>query len=305
MRAPVSPHVLPRCLRWLEHHVEWFSPAVWNASFPPPEVPVQTVLELLLLCRVMQRGPAPEEARTLIDAATKTAHAQVLEPAFADSLGHPDPNFPYATWVLGLLPRDSAGTAPLRDGVQQQLNRHGRGLVPFDWPVTNQIELDYACTSGGFEVDLADFAELRGESAYAGRDPALVSEPEAYALTHELLYATDLGARPLPVGTAAVARVATLVDALLTQALADGQLDLTAELLHCTLVCGSQGDERLWSAGWAALESAQLDSGAVPGPLYQADVAAERPPEEADAYEFRACYHTTLVTAMAAAAAAG
>lgn len=305
MTNPVMPpaDLLPRCLSWVESHLDWFTPEVWNAHYPPQQVPTQTVLELLLLCRVLERGPQAAETRPLVESARTLAHDQVVQPWFAAGLEQPDPNLPYTIWLLGLLPPDGDGVPVLRERVQQLLNRHGRGLLAFDWPVTSQIELGYACWSGGFAADLPDFAELRGESAYLGRDPALVSEPEAYAVTHELLYAGDLGGRPLPVGSAARLRITGLVDSLLAGAVADAQLDLTAELLHCRLLTGAPGDDQLWERGWQAVAAAQLGLGAIPGPPYRAEIAAEQPPDKTESYEFRTCYHTTLVAAMAAAAA--
>lgn len=126
---------------------------------------------------------------------------------------------------------------------------------------------------------------------------------DAYAFTHAVLYASDLGRRlvTLPCPAAAVSADA---EAILAVALDAGNHDVAAEALWTWPMLG---------LGWPALaeEAAAFlalvgsERGFLPGPGYVASVAASMRPGERGAYEVQTSYHTTLVHAMLIAASPG
>lgn len=295
---------LPGCLEWIREHLDWFSPQTWNKHLPARDIETQAILELLLLTRVLARGPRAGQTEGLRGAARDLALDLLSSPEVVDQLGRADAGFPYLAWPVGLLgPTDRLRAQ--RAMIRQVFERHGSGLISLDWPVVNQIELAYIAAVGGFASELPGFAELRGDDAYAARDPMLITESETYAVTHEILYATDLGVESLPVSQEAATRIGALVRRLLGVAVADGHLDLTAELMHCAVATptGPGTTEAVATEAWPALAAGQLTSGALPGPPYDPQEAAGREGDRATAYTFATCYHTTVVAAMAAAAA--
>ncbi len=129
-------------------------------------------------------------------------------------------------------------------------------------------------------------------------EPWVVSGEVAYAITHEVFYLTDFGARALE-----DARVTDYLRAWLpywTRAFVDANdNDLAAELAMVAACLQASHDHASTQGLHSALAS-QREDGAVPGPdgagsfLFAAgDTAARR--------DFLGCYHTTLVTLMAAA----
>jgi hypothetical protein len=297
--------VLDGCLGWLSGQLSWFRPSTWDAHFPSREIPGQTVLELLLLCRMLARGSQAQQQHPLLAGAHEVAAAVCADPDFEVQLTRVDAQFPYLVWLLALTGDFGPETDSRRAQVQRILDLHGPGVVGLDWPPTPTVELSYILGLGEFRVDVPGFGEVLGENAYAHADPIRLEEPDAYAITHVLLYATDLGARPLPVAGPARARLTELLLTVLGTQLVAGQLDLSAELLHCLHALdptGGAAEHRLVRLAWERLAAAQLPNGAVPGPPYSPEIAAQRPAEELDAYLFRACYHTTIVAAMAAVA---
>lgn len=309
LRSGPPPEFTAGCLDWLADNLSWFSPATWDAHFPPREIPSQTVLELLLLCRVMERGQYARPRRRLLEGAREIAVSELSKPSFLAGLSRVDEQFPYLVWLLGLVGDFGPGTAIARARVQQILDLYGASVGGIDWPPTPAVELSYLLSVGGFAADVPGFEQLLGPHAYATADPLRLLEPDGYAITHVLLYASDLGARELPLDPVARDRLHDLLLTLLGIQLADAQLDLSSELLHCIRVVApvdrSRAEEPLVTLGWQRLATAQLPSGAVPGPPYSAEIAAQRSADELDGYLFRACYHTTIVAAMAALAGEG
>lgn len=290
-----AEQTLDGALGWLGKHLDWFTPTRWNQHFPAQEVPTQTLVELLLLTRVLARRPGHHD---LVDAAGTLALEEVRGPAFTTALQQVDRNFGYYAWTLTLLADDvgAEGLAPIRQAVADR----GRSLARLDWPTTQVIELGYILDLGGIVHDLPGWAELRGPIPYRDLQPGFMDEPETYAFTHDLLYATDLAGRSLAAAPPGRRRTADVTDALLRRWLDAGHHDLTAELLHCSVAV--EGDPELRRCAVAALAAAQRPSGAVPGPPHDPAHAGTLSGEKAVAYEFRTCYHTTLVAAMALAA---
>ncbi|PDP87100.1 hypothetical protein CQJ94_13135 [Glycomyces fuscus] len=285
--------VLDAALAWLTDHAEWFGPR-WDDHFPPRDFAGATVMELLMLCRLLRRSdPAPPGAAELERAASGLARDAV---AAADP-GRDAENLPYRLWTLALLADlghpDEGPFAAARALAERRPPRPpGAGASP-----VHALELRHI-------LDLAGLAAPAGLPGAAPLYDACVAEHaggtgeyDAYGVTHTVLYATDFGARPLPGDTAAMGRV---LGGLLRAYLDEGHLDLAAELLLCARIAGG-GPPALERRAWDRLAAAQRPDGSLPGPPFDAQVLAGRTGERATAYVFRTCYHTTLVTAMAAA----
>lgn len=129
-------------------------------------------------------------------------------------------------------------------------------------------------------------------------EPWVVSGEVAYAITHEVFYLTDFGARELE-----DVCVTDYLRAWLpywTRAFVDANdNDLAAELAMVA-ACLQASHDPASTQGLHSALAVQREDGAVPGPdgagsflFAEGDTAAHR--------DFLGCYHTTLVTLMAAA----
>ena len=168
-----------------------------------------------------------------------------------------------------------------------------RGLLPVE-----RQELRYSLDLAGVPTTMPTHAEL----AAAALDDLLsrsdsLDMVDAYALTHLVLYAADLGAAPLPLDPEPVRK---LVREQLDVQIALGDHDLTAELVQCARIAGIR-DDPLVLRGLRTLLAAQHEDGAVPSPPFDATIHERLRGGELAGYRFAARYHTTLVTAMAAA----
>jgi hypothetical protein len=169
-------------------------------------------------------------------------------------------------------------------------------------PPHRTMELCHALDLAGIASTLPSYRRLYERTAAARPlNPVFMSKAEAYVLTHVLFYAADLGFRPaLGIDQTERERLATLVDRLLGMSIVERNWDLVAEFIlsaNCL-----RTSSRFTAVAWDGLESAQRASGAVPGTrARRPDEPGEQPPEPHQAAsEVSTCYHTTLVTALAA-----
>lgn len=317
--SPLSSidEVFDRSMRWLAERLDWFSDERWNQHFPPMQPPTQPLLELQLLSRVLGRLELSEHAADQSSALRREAVDEVrngcralaqdalADPGFARTVDSVDAQFPYQVWLLGMAEDPGEIGARHRQRLEQLLDLYGAALPALDWTPANAIELDYVCGLAGLPSPTGDFLAHRGERPYAELDPTRTTEADGYVLTHELFYGTDLAGHRLPIATTERRRLQALVRLMLAVQAAEDQLDLCSELLFSLVALrpdSERGSGRLAGRVWRRLAEAQLPSGGVPGPPWDAEIAAERDEDEAEAYEFRTCYHTTLVTALAGAA---
>ena len=125
---------------------------------------------------------------------------------------------------------------------------------------------------------------------------------DLYALTHVVLYATDMGARPVA-WPRPLAELATDAEAGLAATLDADNLDLTAELLWTWPMLRMP-----WSPiatfAFDVLAGAVDEHGFVPGPGYRSAVVATLPSPDAEAYALRTSYHATFVFGFVAAVSA-
>ncbi|MFF4596820.1 DUF6895 family protein [Amycolatopsis sp. NPDC001319] len=268
---------------WLEAHLEWFEPRVWNEFLPARPFAGGPLLELLLLC-----DQVPGLALT--DAALELAGRLTATPEFRAGLYRGDAYFTYHVWLLALMDRLGARRPDLLAAAQALLDA---GVRPNQDGI-GALELRYVTDLGGLANPHLPSARRLFHRWREGQhlDPFRMTDADCYALTHAVFYGTAFGRTALPTD-AALARTTRL---MLAAHLADGDFDLGAELFHTTLLMGvANGPAR------HRLATAARADGAVAGPLHDPDVAARLTGRKATAYVFGTCYHTTLVTELALA----
>ncbi|MEI7032375.1 DUF6895 family protein [Streptomyces pratensis] len=127
-------------------------------------------------------------------------------------------------------------------------------------------------------------------------EPWTFEGPSGYALTHTVFHLTDWGRAPDRVPEETDAYLRTWLPPWADGCLESRQWDLTGELLAVAASLPGPAPLPLLDAVWPVLADAQHPSGCVPETGPPADGAAG-----GDPYPFIDCYHSTLVTAFAAA----
>jgi hypothetical protein len=131
------------------------------------------------------------------------------------------------------------------------------------------------------------------DSALARTPDALGSRPEdLYALTHTVLYATDMGRRPIT-PPRPVDAIRADAEAALAAALDAGNLDLTAEILWLWPMVPLPWTPAAMLA-WSVLSGRHSEDGFLPGPGYDPEIRSRLATERAEEYVLRSSYHTTL-----------
>ncbi|MFI5493486.1 DUF6895 family protein [Actinoplanes sp. NPDC051859] len=298
-RTQVPEAILGQALTWLLGNVDWLDPDQWNQHLRARPFPGTTVLELLVLCRRLPAGPL---AHRLTERCLDAAQAIVEDPAFVAGLYGADPAFTYRVWLLALLSEFGRPVDDLNDAAQCLLDTGCGDLTNLGRQPYAALELRYALDLGGFTSNLPDLEQLYSRTMLAHRaDPLYLSDNEAYAITHILFYLSDFGRRAPFVGDpAGLARLRGLIGTLLGSYLARNDLDLSAELMLCAQLVG-MGEHELVRHGWRRLADTQREDGHIPGPLYRQAARDRLDGVKAGAYTFGTSYHTTVVTALAAA----
>ncbi|ROQ63228.1 hypothetical protein EDD93_5971 [Streptomyces sp. 840.1] len=137
-------------------------------------------------------------------------------------------------------------------------------------------------------------------------EPWMFEGPSGYALTHTVFHITDWCCVPERMPADIDAYLRAWLPPWIDGCLESRQWDLTGELLAVAAALPGPPPTALLDAAWPALATAQAPSGAVPetGPLIPVPESPETAGPggpEPDPYPFLACYHSTLVTAFAAA----
>ncbi|WNF27527.1 hypothetical protein RI138_12150 [Streptomyces sp. C11-1] len=127
-------------------------------------------------------------------------------------------------------------------------------------------------------------------------EPWMFEGPSGYALTHTVFHLTDWGRMPDRVPERIDGYLRTWLPAWADGCLESGQWDLTGELLAVAAALPGPPPTALLDAVWPVLADVQHTSGCVPET--GVPVREDAPP---DPYPFIDCYHSTLVTAFAAA----
>jgi hypothetical protein len=277
--------LLERALGWIDTHLGQFDP-LWNRDeFDFSRG--QRFGELAILARTVAFGKSTADSRIarILDLLRHTQSS----PVFRDRLLRAPLELllfleNHATLVAAGLDDDLMRARlqkAIRAGWLNQTERLPHRAMNIRW------SLDQC----GLEGDFPTLSDLYRHSILASPpSPILLSERDLYALTHVVMYVCDYGRRsPDLVPRDHLDALAASLGALVVVAARDRHWDLLAEFLLCWS-CLELPESAVIEQGWAALERAQLPDGAVPG-IEPTDGVSP----------FAHLYHTTLVSALAAA----
>jgi hypothetical protein len=128
--------------------------------------------------------------------------------------------------------------------------------------------------------------------------PIYASRNELYALTHDVMYCTDFGARELDITVRALADLHASLDACLSWAIAEDDLDLVGELVIARVLANG-GMSPAVVAGLQMIRDGWFgDPLCVPGPCFDTEEHKRLSGICAAGYAFRECYHTTYVAGI-------
>ena len=294
MSRELPADVLEGALPWIERNLAHFDPFKDGELSGLCEIPLAE-LGILTLAAVRCSGP--------VDSAPVTRFLDALEAAYRDPRYEERPFREPETLVSHLIVAAALVHAGRVDvsSYQSSVARlvQASTLTAPALPPHRMMELRHALDLAGVEHSLPSYRRLYFSTLPARRvNPIFVAASEAYILTHVIFYAADLGYRR-PVGLAERDRVrlGRLVEQLLGMHIVAGNWDLTAELIlsaRCLDHASAFAD-----LGWECIAGAQRPDGAVPGPRNHPSGDTPLTPEE----DVATCYHTTLVSSLAALAA--
>lgn len=247
------------------------------------------MLELVILCRLLRERCGGGE---LVEQCLDRASAVFARPACQERMVRVTSLFTYYALFSALLGRcDRAVTGSAGDRLRRLAEDRRRHPLLLPRNAQGVLELRYALDLARLPHDLPSAADLYADFALAGSpDLTRIDDLDAYAITHVIFYLTDMGAHPLR-----SEELTECVAGLLALSVARRDWDLTAEFLLCWKALG-RPPTKLTSFAWRCIGRHQREDGAVLGPRY--DPAS--PHRDLREYRFATCYHTTLVTAMAA-----
>ena len=158
-----------------------------------------------------------------------------------------------------------------------------------------QLELRHILDAGGFAHGLPSYRELWSRTLVAHRPNLMfLSDNDVYSITHALFYVSDFSAHNVDFLTPQeIAYVHDVVTHLLGVYIRRKNWDLAAELLAAEKCLGRISRHSVM--GWRLLLEAQHADGRIDGP-YLGQLADDKRDAE---HLFDACYHTTLVSALA------
>jgi hypothetical protein len=172
-------------------------------------------------------------------------------------------------------------------------------VLPLDAVPYRELDMLCGLAQGGAAVADERFTAALLRSGCLGDGIMNFDDTDLYAATHAFFYATVFGDRTERVSPALRGEMLAAIDLGLDVTLREGHADLVGEYLMCYASLGVPVGRRERSA-WRFLTSAQQPNGAVPiyaGAHVRGDDFRTAPDRE----QWLACYHTTLVAAMAAA----
>lgn len=287
-----------RALDWMIAHLEEFhpcAPAARHFRFG-----MKIYGELLLLTTFLLRDERwRHDRRTEAMAAFGRSVWPAIDP---ETLAHFDPQGVTGLALIEEFAQAAQGGAPVfAPALRRSLNvglAEATDLLP-----ANLLELAYRLERTGLTGWLPPLDRIYRQTVTALQLPlVLATNTDLYSITHTILYLTDMGHRPV---TAVVPEGAPhldgLLQALLGMTVRQGDMDLTAEVLAGWAFLGL-APGLLTTAAWNRMAARQLPDGAMPGPRFSLPLYRQLPPGESGVYQFETCYHTTLVTALAAAA---
>jgi len=172
-------------------------------------------------------------------------------------------------------------------------------VLPLDAVPYRELDMLCGLAQGGAPIADERFTGALLRSGCLGDEVMGFDDMDLYAATHAFFYATVFGDRSGRIAPALRDEMLATIDLGLDVTLREGHADLVGEYLMCyaSLDVPVSRRER---AAWSFLTSAQQPNGAVP--IYAtADVRGDDFRAAPDRAQWLACYHTTLVAAMAGA----
>jgi hypothetical protein len=192
---------------------------------------------------------------------------------FLTAAGHPDPAY------------DTLIEATLDDGFGNCVER-----VPYR-------QLDQLWTRNLLAATpRAPDAVLAGSILHSRAHPFFMTESDAYAVTHAILYATDFGRTALPPSLDA-GRVSDMIATGIAWTLGAEDFDLLIEYLMCAACLGESGRPAA-RFGWHVVDRVWNQLAFLPGPTFDPERYRALSGEAADAYACEQMYHTNFVAGM-------
>ena len=137
---------------------------------------------------------------------------------------------------------------------------------------------------------------LAGSILHSRAHPFFMTEADAYAVTHAILYATDFG-HAAPPRSLDRARLADMVREGIAWTLLSEDFDLLIEYLMCA-ACLGEGDSPAARLGWHVVDRIWTQLGFLPGPTFDPARFRALSGPAADAYACEQMYHTNFVAGM-------
>jgi hypothetical protein len=281
-------------LELLEHHVgrlEDYAP-FWTDAGGSGQLEDKVASECALLVMLTQRCAPPSSPLAQLAARVGESVATTIRsnhnrrsimrtPQAAATIGqghiylrcagHRDPE--WDSLVLGALKR----------GYGEVQERHPHRLLDRRW--TRQL-IGLPSSSDGVDLLSVSIIESRAHPLYMSQD-------DAYAYTHALMYLTDFGARP-PEPAMTRSRITQVVNACLAWTLLDGDYDLLTEFMLGYVLLRQRWTHHAEFA-WTVLNETWDRMGFLPGPTFDEEVFSPLLGDERRAYAFREMYHTNVV----------
>jgi hypothetical protein len=292
--------ILEGALSWLDGNRSFFMPLSADQLIGPSVIPLS---ELAILTLSLLRTEAKSVECSLID-----RFLDVLEQAYEESVfrerSFRDPESLVSYLMVKVALERGGRVSP--NSQRAELARLVRfsNLAAPALPPHRTMELRHALDLAAVSHEMPSYRDLYLRTMVAREiNPIFLSRPEAYVLTHVVFYIADLGyCLPRGITTSDRWRLSTLINQMLGMSLVSRNWDLTAEFILSALCLDTPGE--FIDIGWNYLSEAQRSDGSVPGWRSQSmdedDSCLESPLGVTAPTDYvSACYHTTLVAALA------
>jgi len=285
--------VARKAIRWIHGNLRYFDP--FAQSPISEDVRHKAFAELALLCFLLRRHESLRSLPEMRDVLSFVADLN-KNPFFETCL---------CRWNDALVPvliltatldayelTREPGRRKMIQKIVQNSNVCAIERVPY-----RQLELRHILDAGGFAHSLPSYCDLWNRTLLAHRPNLMfLSDDDVYSITHVLFYLSDFSATKIDfLAEREIERIHETVVHLLGVYIRRKNWDLAAELLAAEKCL--RRTSRHSAMGWRLLMQAQGTDGRMDGP-YLGKLADHQ--RDAD-HLFDACYHTTLVTALAGA----
>ena len=287
-----------RAIEWLARSLGCFDPFTYPASDRRGRLAARKALVELAGLLLQQRrvGLRDDDDRyeTMVDLLAGVASRRPYRDLIARQHR--------SLWLFGLPYAALRAWGRDDDELRAMLEQAVAARYPVSWERLPFRYLDYAnfLKAGGVAHSAPTAHQVFPLTLLSARpNVAELEDDDVYAITHAVFYLTEFGAGESTWPDGFDRRDATeLIDTLLWQCVVNEHTDLTAELL-ISAVCVGVARSGATDAGWDLLHRLQLPNGAIPAPdrLLPPPYAGER--DDPAYMDWRRCYHTTVMSAMA------